>query len=359
MQAPLFLRLPPNLDSDMKTAEDALLFCSFVVPVYNSMPELVGCVTSLLGEVERYGRAEVIVVDNGSTDGSLEYLERHPASQLRVLDRPTASIGELRNAGAKDARGQVLCFLDSDCLVRDGYLTAVSQVLSRGTAEASGSMVVPPESPGWIERTWYDLHARRKDAYVKYLNSGNFAIRKDVFDEVGGFREDLASGEDAELGQRLNDAGFRIFECHEISAVHLGNPKSLRDFLRRHTWHGVGMMGTTGRSRLDKPVVMLLVHLALAGMGFGQLVVGPGPWLVRVAAILALLLTVPSLTVAYRYINGGGGGRPVREVFLYFLYYVARARALGIILARKILPWRRGGDGSGSAERTAKSFRPR
>lgn len=332
---------------------------SVVIPVFNSMPELEFCLDSVLAELDDYGKGEVLVVDNGSTDGSLEYLRAHPSSQVSVLQLPTASVGGLRNAGAEAAEGDVLCFVDSDCVLGEGYFGAVVETFHETQAAATGSKYARRDPATWIERVWEDLHARSTDGYVEYVNAGNFAVRRDAFEAVGGFREDLASGEDAELGQRLNHAGFRIFECHAVRAVHLGDPKTVVAFVRRHTWHGVGMFATAGKGRIDKPVAMLMLHLVLAAAGLLQAFVGPWPWPIRLGILTGLLFVVPAATVGYRYWQGGGGGRPLRETFLYLLYYFARARALAIIMVRWIRGEDSGSDPTETAQKTAKSFRPR
>ncbi len=85
---------------------------SAVIPVYNGLPELIPCLESVLAAAEQHGRTEVIVVDNGSTDGTLAALARYrERSAVRILTHPERSIGAVRNAGARQSSGAVLAFI--------------------------------------------------------------------------------------------------------------------------------------------------------------------------------------------------------------------------------------------------------
>jgi len=331
---------------------------SVVIPVFNSMPELVECLEALFADFDASERqAEVIVVDNGSEDGSWEYLQHIERSDLRLLRAPDASIGALRNQGALEATGDILCFLDSDCIVLPGYINAVTRVLSTEGVDCTGSKVGIPHDGAWLERVWYDLHKSRTNGPVPYINSGNLAISRAAFESVGGFRTDLVSGEDAELGQRLTLAGFRISAHEDVGVIHLGESKTIRQFLKRQTWHGVGMFSTAGTGSLNKPLIMLGVHVTLLLLGCTILIIGSWSWPVRIATLVGLSIPVPAASVGYRYLKGGGGGRPVREVFLYSLYFLARLRALTIVIARGGLGIGGQGGGSKGTEAVTKSFR--
>jgi GT2 family glycosyltransferase len=331
---------------------------SVVIPVFNSMPELVQCLEALFADCDASAvESEVIIVDNGSVDDSWEYIQRLQRPDLHLLRDPDASIGALRNQGAAEAKGEVLCFLDSDCIVVPGYVDAVTQVLSSESVDCTGSKVGIPQNGTWVERAWYDLHKSRTSGPVPYINSGNLAVSRAAFESVGGFRTDLVSGEDAELGQRLTRAGFRIVAHEDVGVIHLGESKTIQQFLKRQTWHGVGMFSTARTWALDKPVVMLCVHVTLLLLGFAQLLFGNWSWPARMAVLAGLLLAVPAASVGYRYLKGGGGGRPLREVFLYFLYFFARLRALGIVLVRGGFGISSQAAGAGGTEEVTKSFR--
>jgi hypothetical protein len=166
---------------------------------------------------------------------------------------------------------------------------------------------------------------------VHYLNSANFFISRAAFDSVGGFREDLRTGEDAEIGQRIIEAGLRIRECTRVHATHFGNPKSVREFYRRTVWHGLGMFGTVNRRRLDRPTMMMAAHLVATLIGLAALVAAPWAWPWRVAAFVALQLLAPAATVAHRIRQTSKMPRLDSALILYWLYYWARLQAFAIV----------------------------
>lgn len=301
---------------------------SFVIPVYNALPFLSVSLPSVREAARVGGPAEIIVVDNGSTDGSWEWINRELADVAIIERYPGYTVGALRNAGSGRATGKLLAFIDADCVVPPDYIERAYRVLERTGAAGTGCRYDLPQESHWIERTWHALHERGKDGPAKYINSGNLVLSAAAFHAVGGFDETLITGEDAELGQRLSRAGYQLFESREVPSVHLGNPKAIGHFFRKQRWHALGMFGTVDLRSIDRPTVMTLLFLAtvfLAGLLPTQLDWEP-VWLVSLA--IGLVLLVPMVTVIYRVLEGGRSPNPLGAVALYFLYYVARSAAL-------------------------------
>jgi GT2 family glycosyltransferase len=306
---------------------------SIVVPVRNAMSFLPRTAPTILAAARRSG-AEVVYVDNGSTDDSVSYLRAFAPAGLRVLIMPGASIAAVRNLGAKETTGEYIAFLDADCAIDPDYVDRAVQVLARSGAAATGSQVDIPPEPHWIESAWHDLHHVAAERTVAYLNSGNFFTRRDAFQRVGGFREDLATGEDAELGLRYESAGLAIHESPTVKAVHYGNPQSTSQFYRRMLWHGLGMFGTVDLRHIDRPTAMMAMHLVLTCVGVGVLVGADASLQRRLAVVLASQVMIPLLTVLYRKTRVGGGFRgALVGVWLYWLYYWARLHALLLVVA--------------------------
>ncbi|CAN5897068.1 hypothetical protein BH11GEM2_BH11GEM2_01880 [soil metagenome] len=307
---------------------------SVVVPVRNALGFLPRTVPSVLAAA-RWSSAEVIYVDNGSTDGSAEYLASIAEDCIRVCSLPRGSIAGVRNFGAGQAHGEFLSFLDSDCAIEPDYFEQAVDAIRSSGAAATGFQVDLPPHPNWIEVAWHELHHIRAARNVKYLNSGNFFTRRSAFEGVGGFREDLTTGEDAELGQRYNAAGFTIFASPAVKAVHLGNPQTLPQFYRRMLWHGLGMFGTVSMRRLDRPTAMMLLHFALSGLGLATLFLSGLSLASRVTIAIGLQAAVPIATVMYRQMRTGRRSSLFAGVSLYWLYYWARIQALGLVALKR------------------------
>jgi glycosyltransferase involved in cell wall biosynthesis len=315
----------------MEESASSPVYVSVVTPVRNAMRYLPQTVPAVLQAAGTTGGVEIIYVDNGSTDGSYEYLAA--ITGCRVQRREKVSISALRNLGASQARGEYLSFLDADCSIGPRYFDEAIAVMQSSTAAATGFEVQTPPAPHWIEAAWHDLHASGADRDVEWINSGNFFISRAIFLRIGGFREDLRTGEDAEIGQRLTSAGYRLWASHRVAAIHIGNPKSIREFYRRSVWHGLGMFGTVKRDRIDKPTAMMFVHLLATIAGLFVLIAAQFSWPVRALVALLLQLAVPSLTVAYRAWRVRRLMDVPRGVFLYWLYYWARLEALVRVIA--------------------------
>jgi glycosyltransferase involved in cell wall biosynthesis len=306
---------------------------SAVVPTFNAMRFLDNCLGSVLAAARRRGAVEIILVDNGSTDGTWRAAQERQCDWVDALQIPGVTIGTLRNRGAARARGRYLAFLDADCEVPSDYFLAVERVLSSGACEASGSAVALPGAPHWIERVWHDLHRRSAGHAPKYINSGNLVVTREAFRQVGGFREDIITDEDVDFCSRLARAGFRFREDPSITAMHHGNPKSLTAFARREAWHAIGN-GERGRVSWDLPNVMALAHLLCSVTALVVAVYGAGlPAAARLGVALAGQGLIPLVAVCYRVLRGGKVESLPAALLLYHLYFDARVAAAMAALA--------------------------
>jgi glycosyltransferase involved in cell wall biosynthesis len=127
---------------------------SVVVPALNSRKYLPGSIDSILAAVECYGKADLTIVDNGSTDGSWELLSSKYSDRATVLQMKSATISALRNRGAALSTGEYISFIDADCLIAPDYFDKAVQVFATTRTDASGSRHLLPNPPHWIEETW-------------------------------------------------------------------------------------------------------------------------------------------------------------------------------------------------------------
>jgi glycosyltransferase involved in cell wall biosynthesis len=298
---------------------------SFIVPVYNEESTIVTCIEAILAQL-CYGD-EIIVVDNGSTDKTLAYLSL--MKDVNVISNPGVTIAAVRNSGAEIATNEVLAFVDADCVLSPHWRDAVVDTLEDKRVGATGSKVDIPTDAVWIERAWYSQRSSGC-SQASYINSGNLVVRKNVFDEVGGFWESLTTGEDSELGWRINRAGYVVFSNPAIKSVHLGNPKKLYSFYKKEKWHALGMMGTFKISCLDKPVIMTVLFLVLNALAIILffVYVFRGSMSVAMMVLVASSLLVPIVTAIYRITVFKNKYYFVQLVALYWVYYLARTQVL-------------------------------
>jgi mycofactocin system glycosyltransferase len=205
-----------------------------VVPVRDRPAHLATCVASLRRLRYPADRLEVVVVDDGSQEPLL------PLGRARIVRLPTPrGPAAARNAGAREARGEVLAFIDSDCQAEEGWLEELITELARPGVAAAGGRVLAARARGWLERyeavrSPLDLGAHaasvRPRHRVPYLVAANLAVHRADFEAIGGFDEQLRYGEDVDLCWRLVGHGRGV--VYQPSAIvrhdHRGG---LRDFV--------------------------------------------------------------------------------------------------------------------------------
>lgn len=167
------------------------MFISIVVPMLDAAAHLARSLPALLEQDYPRDEYEVLVVDNGSSDGSLEMARRWPA--VRVLVEPARGSYRARNRGAAEARGDVIAFTDPDCEPDRDWLTTVAAAMTPGGAD----VILGRRRAGggaWLLRAMVDyentkdqwfLGSGRADIYYGY--SSNMAVRRECFERFGPF----------------------------------------------------------------------------------------------------------------------------------------------------------------------------
>lgn len=300
---------------------------SVIIPARNARAYLGETLPALLAATSAHGGAEVIVVDNGSTDGTADFVRAAGGGRVRCLECPEERVGGLRNRGVEASSGAILAFVDADCLIDPDWVVVLDGILADPAVAGAGAPYDLPDSPAPLEEAWHSLHDQPRDGPAAWLFGGNCGLRREAFVAVGGFDPALESGEDAELGMRLRRAGHRLVTRRGLHARHLGNPKSWGGFFRQQVWHGMGMFGTMRVDWLDRPTLMLLAFIAAHLIAVGRVAGAPsrvGAWVPAVA----LVFLVPLAAVLYRVASGGKARRPLLAIGLYYVYFAARSVAL-------------------------------
>lgn len=206
---------------------------SVIIPVRDAEAHLARCLGTL--QQSSVQPAEVIVVDDGSLDGSAAVAERMEARVLRLpANRGPAAA---RNAGAKEARQPVILFLDADVMVHRETIERVENSMCDSAIGALfGAYDAAPAAAGLISQYRNLLHhythsTASRNAWTFWAGCG--AIRRELFLSFGGFDETYSqpSIEDIELGTRLAQAGVKILVVPEIQVCH-GKRWTLRSMIR-------------------------------------------------------------------------------------------------------------------------------
>jgi GT2 family glycosyltransferase len=216
---------------------------SVVVPVRDGARTLARCLAGLAAQDRPPD--EVIVVDNGSRDGSGELARafgaRTPALALRVVEEPRPGASVARNRGVAAASGDLVAFTDADCEPAPPWLGRLAGALGPGVGAVAGRVrPAPPRSAIEAFAALYTLRtgelAYESSAFT-LLRGGfptaNLAVRREVFDALGGFDETVRIyGEDYDLCARLYGLGQRIRYEPEAVVFH-HHRTTLRGLLRQ------------------------------------------------------------------------------------------------------------------------------
>ncbi|MEH2414931.1 glycosyltransferase [Nostoc sp.] len=185
---------------------------SVVICAYNAERTMDSCLASL--KELNYPNYEVIVVNDGSGDRTLEITQRY--DNVRLISQENKGLSVARNVGIAAATGEIVAFTDSDCTVDPDWLTyLVAKFLDSGLAAVGGPNLSPPEeslvptcvavSPG------VPTHVLLSDQVAEHIAGCNMAFRREVLQEINCFNPLFrAAGDDVDICWRLQDKGYTI-----------------------------------------------------------------------------------------------------------------------------------------------------
>ena len=211
-----------------------LMDVSVVVPVYNGAKTIKACLESLQ-EQSFKGKLEIIVVDDGSTDQTKEMVKRFKG--VKLLEQDHQGPARARNLGAKQAKGEIVVFTDSDCLAdKEMIANLVKAFEEKKVAGVQGSYQ-SQQKELMARFVQLEIEERyelmKKNPFIDFIGTYCCAYRRKVFLKEGGFDESfpLASGEDTEFSFKLSGKGHQLVFRPEAFCFHL-HPTSFWKYLK-------------------------------------------------------------------------------------------------------------------------------
>jgi len=219
-------------------------FVSVIIPVRNRPEEIEACLSSLKEVVYPPEKLEIIVVDDASTDHTASTVSAFPVHLISLKQNKQAAY--CRNFAARKARGDILAFIDSDCLAEPLWLLELVPAFKDPSLGAVGGRV-----DSYFLKNPLDRYEQVKSSLIVgfrakrsleregffYVPSCNLLVRRDLFVKSGGFKEALSVGEDVDLCWRLQDEGHPV-EFRPAGKVSHRHRNKLRHFCTRRFDYG-------------------------------------------------------------------------------------------------------------------------
>lgn len=264
---------------------------SVVIPVYNGVATIDACLRSL--EASGFPDVEIIVVDDGSTDGTADVAASHDCRLIRSPQNVGAA--RAKNMGAEQATGEVLFFTDADVLVpRQGLVYVFDDLQDpsvTGVVGLLGRECPYPNFGSQFKNLWMHFTYLRQPRRVGLFYTSAAAIRRETFLREGGFDANYHGAsvtEDIELGQRLLEHGCTVIMDKRLAVIHM-KQYDVAELLRTDMQRARGLVQTWLRNRARRSGA----HYASVPWYFGASVGAMG--MLWVTALLAVALRAPVL----------------------------------------------------------------
>jgi glycosyltransferase involved in cell wall biosynthesis len=237
---------------DQKQAQP---YVSVIVPVLNGASVIGGLLDSLVNLDYPEDRLQILIIDNGSSDGTAELVARYPVTCLE--ETTVRSSYAARNRGLAAATGDIVAFTDADCRVDPHWVTEGVRILEETGAGLAGGRVRFEFSPARTTAELFDsltnMNTRNTIATAGYAATANLFVRAALFEELGGFDPSVTSGGDVQWTQRAVRAGHTL--VYAAAAVVFHPARRLPEILAKNLRVGSGLIPLFRRAGRPAPYI--------------------------------------------------------------------------------------------------------
>ncbi|MEW6416575.1 MAG: glycosyltransferase [Nitrospirota bacterium] len=222
-----------------------MILYSVIVPVYNAAGTIERCLSALEDQSVPKEWYEIIVVDDGSTDGTDSMVKKFP---VKYIWQPNRGPATARNHGAREATGKIILFTDSDCVPAYKWMEEMTKpfekidvVAVKGAYKTNQKSLIARLVQTEFEERFEML---KRSESIDMVDTYSAAFRRDIFWQAGGFDESfpVANNEDTDLSYKLSSAGYKMVFNPEAIVYHLRHPDTLLRYARQKFWRGYWRM---------------------------------------------------------------------------------------------------------------------
>jgi len=291
-----YVAIEPSDDSFIGSRIDFndLPLVSFCIPTYNNEDTLDECLASIIDQ--EYPRFEIIIVDGGSSDSTLEIAGKYTSK----IFFDEGLLGSARQTSIERSKGEILALFDSDIIIphRRWLMNAIKFFNYNDSVGTIWPMNVAPPNSSIMTRFYFEqwrvLIENRLKEGRSVVGGGNALFLREALEDIGGIRRDIHWGEDFDWAKRLKGKDYVVIAIYD--ALYHDTMKSMKEFIGKqikgsNTFARVGGFGLMEMSLKD--VMYEQIVLSSLGMVRG-LMEGKSCWL-----LFPLVLTIRAFVYSY------------------------------------------------------------
>lgn len=292
---------------------------SFIIPALNE-ESCIGQTIKAIKSNPPKAAYEIIVVDNGSTDKTVEIVR---SEKVILVNGLKTTIASARNRGVARSRGSILIFLDADVLLTNAWQNEIDktvELLLRNPMIVTGSRCNVINN-NWLLKYWF---ARMQCETPKYINSGHLITTKELFKRINGFCAEMQTAEDYDFCMRAKSDGADIINNPKLVVIHTGYPLSVKDFIAREKWHGTQDFYNLKSIAHSKVALIALVNIFSAVALFIMTIITGE--IIYIILYFCLMYAVSGISTLIKF----GFGSPallLNTSLIFYFYFLGRSLA--------------------------------